>query len=65
VSDADPRTWASRILGGAFSLLLAALLLYVAVAIVQAIWVVLVVVAVMVGIAAGLGIWLRARFRGW
>jgi hypothetical protein len=63
--DNDVRSWGGRVVGFAGSLLLAAVLLYLAVGLLQCIWVWLIIIAIVV---VGLGIaiwWLRRRKTYW
>ena len=63
--NADPRTWLDRLVGGCLSLLAAAVAVYVAVRVLEAVWPVLVVIGGVL-LVASIGIaFVRARYRGW
>jgi uncharacterized membrane protein len=65
MSSSNPRGWLDGVLGFCFSLLLAAVALYIAVGLIKAIWPILLALLIVGGlVAAGVAL-LRSRNRGW
>ncbi len=65
MSSSNPCSWLDSLLGLCFGLLLAALAVYVAVRLIEAIWTVLLLILGIGGLLAAVAALLRRRDRGW